>query len=148
MSPLPLIDIYTDGGCDPNPGPGGWAALLLLPTGPLELSGGEAHTTNNRMELTAAIQALRALPAPASVTLHTDSQYVQRGMTEWLPNWIKRNWRSTTGKVANQDLWQALLEAMKPHSVRWVWVRGHAGNPNNERVDRMVHAARRKYKNG
>lgn len=138
------IIIYTDGGCDPNPGPGGWAALILQDGQKRELSGAEAYSTNNRMELTAAIRALRSLPEPAQVTLYTDSQYLQRGINEWMPNWLAKNWKASTGKpVLNQDLWKELLEALKPHQVRWQWVKGHAGNAYNTRVDALVHQARR-----
>jgi ribonuclease HI len=135
--------IYTDGGCDPNPGPGGWAALLIHGETRKELSGYDPQTTNNRMELTAAIQALRALNKPASVKLYTDSQYLQRGIEEWMPKWLAKNWRGSSGPVANQDLWKELLAAMAPHQVKWGWVRGHAGNPDNERVDWLVHQARK-----
>ncbi|HEY9077618.1 MAG TPA: ribonuclease HI [Anaerolineaceae bacterium] len=132
------VTIYTDGACDPNPGPGGWAALLIFPGHEQELGGGDRHTTNNRMELTAAVRALEALPEAMEVTLYTDSQYLKRGMTEWLPGWLARNWRSTSGKVANQDLWQALLAAAARHKVNWRWLRGHAGSARNERVDRLA----------
>lgn len=138
---LPSVNIYTDGACDPNPGPGGWAAVILFKDRETVLTGGEPKTTNNRMELTAAIQALKALPQPARVTLYTDSQYLQRGICEWLPNWLKKNWRSSTGKVANRDLWESLLEAVSRHQVSWRWVRSHAGDHNNERVDRLACAA-------
>ena len=138
---LPQVTIYTDGACDPNPGPGGWAALLR--SGPHEkvLSGSEARTTNNRMELTAAIRALEALKGPARVTLYTDSEYLKRGITEWLPGWRRRGWRRKGGELANQDLWQALDAALKTHRVGWRWVRGHAGHPENERVDRLAREA-------
>ncbi len=135
--------IYTDGGCDPNPGPGGWAALILHAGRRKEISGAEMHSTNNRMELTAAIEALRALPDPARVELYTDSQYLMRGITEWMPKWLAKNWRGTNGPVANKDLWQELLEESSRHTIRWKWVKGHAGNPENERVDQLCSLARR-----
>ncbi len=142
---LPAVKIYTDGACEPNPGPGGWAALMIfndhVPPGwahEQSLSGSEPNTTNNRMELTAAIRALSALPQPMQVTLYTDSQYLQRGINEWLPNWLKKNWRGSAGKVANRDLWQALIDAASRHRVTWRWVRGHSGDRNNARVDRLA----------
>ncbi len=141
------ILIYTDGGCDPNPGPGGWAALILQDGKKTELSGADPETTNNRMELTAAIRALNALKEPAQVKIFTDSQYLQRGIEEWMPGWLARNWKASTGKpVLNQGLWKELLAAMKPHRVSWQWVKGHAGNVNNNRVDALVHQARRNAK--
>lgn len=140
----PLVTIYTDGGCDPNPGLGGWGALILIEEKKIELSGSDPHSTNNRMELTAAIRALNALSAPSVVTLYTDSQYMQRGIEEWMPKWLARNWRGSSGPVANQDLWQELLAAAKPHKVTWRWVRGHSGNIHNTRVDWLVHQARKK----
>jgi ribonuclease HI len=136
-----IITIYTDGACSPNPGPGGWAAILRWEGKEKVLTGGEGQTTNNRMELTAAVQALAALKEPSQVCIFTDSQYLQKGITEWLPGWLKRNWRTTSGKVANQDLWQALMEAEKPHQVEWNWLRGHAGSPENSRVDRLARQA-------
>ncbi len=141
------IVIYTDGGCDPNPGPGGWAALILQDGQKTELMGADPDTTNNRMELTAAIRALRSLKAPSTVTLYTDSQYLQKGIDEWMSGWLARNWKASTGKpVLNQDLWKELLEAKKPHKVRWQWVKGHAGNVYNTRVDVLVHQARQALK--
>jgi ribonuclease HI len=137
------IEIYTDGGCDPNPGPGGWAAMILEDGSKKEISGYDPQTTNNRMELTAAIQALRNLSTPARVKIYTDSQYLQRGMTEWMPGWLRKNWRGSSGPVANQDLWKELLDVMKPHQVTWQWVRAHAGNVNNTRVDWLVNQARK-----
>ncbi len=141
---LPEAVIYTDGACDPNPGRGGWAALIITQTEKLEISGREAESTNNRMELTAAIRALKSLKQPSTVTIYTDSQYVQKGIREWLPGWIRKNWRTTTGKVANRDLWEELLEAEKPHQVRWEWLRGHDGDLNNQRVDLLAKRARSK----
>ena len=144
MTQLPNVVIYTDGACDPNPGPGGWAALLRFGNREKELTGGEADTTNNRMELTAAIEALRSLNRPCRVDFYTDSEYLRRGITEWLPNWRARSWKRKGGKLANVDLWQALDEAIRPHDIEWHWVRGHAGNRYNQRVDRLARAAIRK----
>jgi ribonuclease HI len=137
-----VIEIYTDGACRGNPGPGGWAALLQMGEHEKELSGAEALTTNNRMELTAVIRALEALKRPVQVRLYTDSQYVRRGITEWLPAWKARGWRTAARKpVKNQDLWQLLEEASAPHQIEWHWVPGHAGVPGNERVDRLANEA-------
>ncbi len=139
MSAMKAVEIHTDGACLGNPGPGGWAALLRYRTQEKELVGGEALTTNNRMELMAAISALEALTAPCSVVLHTDSQYVRKGITEWLPNWLRRNWRTAGGgAVKNQDLWQRLQAATLRHSIDWRWVKGHSGDPDNERVDALA----------
>ncbi|MCZ7552057.1 MAG: ribonuclease HI [Anaerolineales bacterium] len=138
---LPPVTIYTDGACDPNPGPGGWAALLQFGAHEKALSGAEPQTTNNRMELTAAVRALQALNRPCQVELFTDSEYLKRGITEWLPAWRARGWRRKGGALANADLWQALDAALKPHQVRWNWVRSHAGHPQNERVDRLARQA-------
>lgn len=136
------VEIFTDGACLGNPGPGGWGALLRYGARERELAGNEAHTTNNRMELLAAIMALEALTAPCTVVLHTDSQYVQRGVSEWLKDWIRRGWKTAAGQpVKNQDLWQRLAAAAAPHQVRWEWVRGHAGHPENERVDVLARNA-------
>jgi ribonuclease HI len=142
----PHVTIYTDGGAKPNPnGPGGWAALLIYSDVQKELSGGEVSTTNNRMELTAACEALEALKQPCEVTFYTDSEYVQKGISEWLPNWVKKNWRTSTGKpVKNQDLWERLYAATQRHKITWKWVRGHAGNHYNERVDQLATAVREK----
>ena len=137
-----MIEIYTDGACRGNPGPGGWAALLQMGEHEKELSGAEALTTNNRMELTAVIRALEALKRPVEVRLYTDSQYVRRGITEWLRAWKARGWRTADRKpVKNQDLWQLLEEASAPHQIEWHWVPGHAGVPGNERVDRLANEA-------
>lgn len=141
MNPLPKVEIYSDGACDPNPGPGGWAALLRSGSREKEISGGERDTTNNRMELTAALEALRSLKQPCEVNFYTDSQYLRRGITEWLPGWRARNWRRKGGVLANVELWQALDAAMRPHQIHWHWVRGHAGHRENERVDRLAKAA-------
>jgi ribonuclease HI len=137
------VEIFTDGACRGNPGPGGWAALLRARNGTEKvLTGSERHTTNNRMELAAAIAALAALTRPASVRLHTDSQYVQRGITEWITAWRRRGFRTADRRpVLNQDLWQALDAQNARHQVQWIWVRGHAGHPENERVDALANAA-------
>lgn len=141
MNSLPLVEIYTDGSCSPNPGPGGWAAVLLYKDSERELSGGDVDTTNNRMELTAAVQALQSLKRPCRVVIYTDSEYLRRGITEWLPGWRRRNWRRKDGALANIDLWQALDAAMREHEIEWRWVRGHAGNKYNERVDLLAKKA-------
>lgn len=141
MAKLPRVTIYTDGACDPNPGPGGWAALLLFEGREKSLSGSEADTTNNRMELTAAIQALQALKEHSQVEFFTDSQYLRLGITEWMPNWRARNWRRKGGKLANVDLWQALDRAIQGHRINWHWVRGHAGDRYNQRVDYLARRA-------
>lgn len=141
MSDLPLVVIYTDGACYPNPGPGGWAALLRFGDHEKVLSGAEPRTTNNRMELTAAIQALKSLKRPCRVRLYTDCEYLRRGVTQWLPGWRRRNWQRKTGVLLNADLWQALDAAMQPHRVEWRWVRGHADNADNQRVDRLARQA-------
>ena len=133
------VDIFTDGACRGNPGPGGWGAVLRHGDTEKELFGGEAHTTNNRMELMAAIQALEALKGPCQVNLTTDSQYVRKGITEWLVNWKKRNWLTAAKKpVVNKDLWQRLEEAAQRHQVKWHWVRGHSGHSENERADSLA----------
>lgn len=137
-----MIQIYTDGACRGNPGPGGWAALLMQGEERKELSGAEALTTNNRMELTAVIRALEALKRPVMAQLYTDSQYVMRGMMEWLPAWKARGWRTADRKaVKNQDLWQRLEELAAQHRLEWHWVPGHAGVEGNERVDRLANEA-------
>ena len=139
----PLVEIWTDGGCRPNPGPGGWAAILRFSGTEREISGAESATTNNRMELTAAAAALEALKVPCAVILHTDSQYLQLGITTWLTGWVRRKWRTAEGKpVLNQDLWQRLLAAAEPHQIEWRWVRGHATDVMNARADVLATAAR------
>jgi ribonuclease HI len=143
MSDLPLVQIYTDGACDGNPGPGGWAALLRFGASEKVITGSQPSTTNNRMELTAAVQALQALNRPCQVTIYTDSQYLKRGITEWLPAWRLRGWRRKGGPLANADLWRALDAALQPHQVTWQWVRGHAGHRYNERVDQLAREAAR-----
>jgi len=140
---FPDVDIYTDGGCDPNPGPGGWGAILLYGPHAKEISGAEPATTNNRMELTAAIEALRFLKRPCRVNMYTDSQYLRRGITEWLPAWRAHGWRKADGKpVENVELWQELAQQTERHLVEWHWVRGHRGQPLNERADRLATEAR------
>ncbi|HEY4164252.1 MAG TPA: ribonuclease HI [Dongiaceae bacterium] len=136
------VDIFTDGACSGNPGPGGWGALLRYNDVEKELSGGETLTTNNRMEMMAAIMALEALKRPSMVRLHTDSQYLKNGVTEWLPQWKRRGWRTADKKpVKNSDLWQRIDAAVKPHQIEWIWVKGHAGHVENERVDALARAA-------
>jgi ribonuclease HI len=137
-----VIEIYTDGACRGNPGPGGWAALLRSGEHEREISGAEALTTNNRMELTAVIRALEALKRPVEARLYTDSEYVRRGVNEWLPAWKARGWRTAQRKpVKNQDLWQQLDERRLPHRIEWHWVPAHAGVSDNERVDRLANEA-------
>ena len=133
------VEIYTDGACRGNPGPGGWGAVLMYGDKRKEIFGGEANTTNNRMELMAAIRALSALNRKCELTLYTDSQYVRKGITEWIENWKKRNWKTAAKKpVKNVDLWQQLDEQVNRHSVKWVWVKGHAGNEGNELADDLA----------
>ncbi len=140
---LDVVEIWTDGGCKPNPGPGGWAAILRARGVERELSGGAAETTNNRMELTAAIESLSALKKPCRVVLRTDSEYVKNGITRWHQGWVRKNWRNAAGDpVKNMDLWKLLLAAEKPHSVEWKWVRGHSGDVMNERADVLATKAR------
>ena len=133
------VEIYTDGACRGNPGPGGWGALLISGKRRRTLHGGEPETTNNRMELTAAIEALNALRDSTKVILHTDSKYVMDGIVEWLPNWKKRGWKTAAKKtVKNQDLWQELDAATERHAITWKWVRGHDGNAGNEEADALA----------
>jgi ribonuclease HI len=141
MTSLSHVIIYTDGACVPNPGPGGWAALLKFGEQEKELVGSDLQTTNNRMELTAAIQALNALKKRCSVDLYTDSEYLKRGITEWLPGWRRRGWARKDGALKNADLWQELDACITRHQVTWHWVRGHVGNTYNERVDRLARQA-------
>jgi ribonuclease HI len=137
-----MIEIYTDGACRGNPGPGGWGALLIMGEIEKELNGAEALTTNNRMELTAVIRALEALKRPVQARIYTDSEYVRRGITEWVHNWKQRGWRTADKKpVKNQDLWQQLDELVGRHQLEWRWVKGHSGVPGNERVDQLANAA-------
>ena len=138
------VQIWTDGACLGNPGPGGWGALLRWNGSERELSGSEPDTTNNRMELMAAIQALEALKRPCAVTLTTDSQYVRKGITEWLSNWKRNGWKTASRKpVKNDDLWRRLDLAVARHQVSWAWVKGHSGHPENERADALASAAAR-----
>ncbi len=141
----PVVDIYTDGACSGNPGPGGWGALLSYGSHSKELRGGEASgTTNNRMELMAAIAALEALTRPSVVRLHTDSVYLRSGITAWLPKWKSNGWRTADKKpVKNADLWQRLDAAARRHQVQWLWVKGHAGHPGNERADALANLGMR-----
>lgn len=133
------VQIFTDGACKGNPGKGGWGALLRMGVAEKELSGSERETTNNRMELMAAIKGLEALKAPCQVTLHTDSRYVLDGITKWVFGWQKKGWKTADNKpVKNEDLWRALLAAARPHKIEWVWVKGHDGHPENERVDKLA----------
>ena len=141
------VEVHTDGACLGNPGPGGWGALLRWREVERELSGGEPDTTNNRMELMAAIAALEALREPCDVILTTDSQYVRQGILEWLANWIRRGWKTAGGDpVKNRDLWERLQAAAAPHAVDWRWVKGHNGHPENERVDQLARIAAEKFR--
>jgi ribonuclease HI len=136
------VEIHTDGACLGNPGPGGWAALLRYGAREREIAGAEPDTTNNRMELMAAISALESLTEPCVVDLHTDSQYVRQGITQWLSNWLRRNWKTAAGDpVKNRELWERLHAANARHRVAWHWVKGHSGDPDNERVDALARAA-------
>jgi ribonuclease HI len=136
------VEIFTDGACSGNPGPGGWAAILRHRRAEKELSGSEPHTTNNRMEMLAAIMGLEALKRRCRVRLYSDSQYLRDGITKWIDNWKRRGWRTADNKpVKNIDLWQRLDRAAAEHEVRWIWVRGHAGHPENERADALARAA-------
>ena len=137
--PLPHVEIATDGACKGNPGPGGWGAVLRFGTIEKDLSGGEPHTTNNRMELMAAIVGLEALKKPSRVTLSTDSRYVMDGLTKWIHGWQKNGWKTADRKpVKNAELWQALDALAKQHEIKWLWVKGHAGHPGNERADQLA----------
>ena len=137
-----MIEIFTDGACSGNPGSGGWGAILRCGDTEKELSGGATDTTNNRMELTAVIEALKALKRECEITLYTDSRYVMDGVNEWLPNWKRNDWRTTNKKsaVKNIDLWQELDRLLPLHKIKWVWVKGHNGHPENERVDKLARA--------
>ena len=149
---MPELFAYTDGACSGNPGPGGWGALLLARDGDeivkeRTLCGGEAETTNNRMELKAAIEALNALDRPSQITVVTDSAYVKGGITEWMANWKKRGWKTASkSPVRNVDLWQQLDEAASRHDVKWEWVKGHAGHPENERADELAREGMEPFK--
>jgi ribonuclease HI len=140
----PQVAIYTDGSCEPNPGTGGWAALLRFGAREKIITGSAAETTNNRMELTAAIQALKALNRPCQVEFYTDSEYLRRGITEWMPSWRRRNWKRKDGALANADLWKELDQLIRKHEIHWHWVRGHAGHAENERVDLLARQAIRR----
>ena len=144
MSELPVVDIYTDGACSGNPGPGGWGALMRYNEHENELMGGEAQTTNNRMEMTAAIMALESLKRRSHVNIHTDSTYLRDGITKWIHNWKANGWKTAAKKpVKNVDLWQRLEDAIAHHEVHWHWVKGHAGHPENERADMLATLALR-----
>jgi ribonuclease HI len=139
MNELPHVTIATDGACKGNPGPGGWGAVIRMGAREKELSGGERESTNNRMELMAAIRALQALTKPCRITLMTDSIYVRDGITKWTAGWQRNGWRTADKKpVKNKELWQELIEAVKPHRIDWQWVKGHAGHPENERADKLA----------
>jgi ribonuclease HI len=140
------VEIWTDGGCKGNPGPGGWGAILKYGDKLKELKGGEAHTTNNRMELMAAISALEALTRDCEILLHTDSQYVRQGVTSWMQNWKRNGWRTADKKpVKNEELWRRLDDARQRHVIDWRWVKGHAGNPMNERADELATEGMKPY---
>ncbi|NNM01853.1 MAG: ribonuclease HI [Gammaproteobacteria bacterium] len=142
MDNAALVEIFTDGACRGNPGPGGWGVLIRRGPEEQRVYGAEADTTNNRMELMAAIRGLESLPEPAAVRVVTDSQYVRNGIADWLPGWMRRNWRTAAGKpVKNVDLWQRLVAAADAHEVRWEWVRGHSGHAENEEADRLANQA-------
>jgi ribonuclease HI len=141
------VEIYTDGACSGNPGPGGWGAFLIYGKHEKEMCGGEAETTNNRMELTAAIEALSALSRPCKINLHTDSTYVKDGITKWINGWKAKGWKTAAKKpVKNADLWQLLDDAVTRHDITWKWVKGHAGNPGNEKADALANQGMDKYK--
>ena len=147
MSQRTPVEIFTDGACSGNPGPGGWGALLRYKDTEKELCGGDAETTNNRMELQGAISALNALKKPSYIILTTDSVYVKDGITKWIFNWQKNGWKTANKKpVKNAELWQNLVEALKPHDVEWRWVKGHAGHPENERADELARKGMAEFK--
>jgi len=142
MTDLPDVTIYTDGACHGNPGPGGWGAILRFGRHEKEICGSKPETTNNQMELMAAVEALQALNRPCRVDFFTDSEYLKRGITEWMNGWKARGWKTANKKpVKNQDLWRALDKATEPHQIAWHWVRGHAGHRENERVDQLARQA-------
>jgi ribonuclease HI len=141
LSDLPFVEIHTDGACSGNPGPGGWAAILRSGSHEKVISGGEKETTNNRMEVTAALEALRSLNKPSHVSFHTDSSYLLNGATTWLADWKKRDWKRKHGQLQNIDLWKDMDVELSKHQVEWVWVKGHAGNKLNERVDELARKA-------
>ncbi len=143
------VDIFTDGACSGNPGPGGWGVILRWRDNQRELYGGAPDTTNNRMELMAAIQALETLKRPVRATLHTDSTYVKDGITQWIHNWKKKGWKTANRKpVKNVDLWQRLEAALAPHDVEWRWIRGHTGHPENERADELARQGIEEFRRG
>ena len=136
---MKVVTIYTDGACKGNPGPGGWGALLSYGGAEKEMWGGEHETTNNRMEIMAAIESLECLKRPSKVVLYTDSEYLRKGITEWIHGWMKRNWKNSQGKpVKNAELWQRLHQATQQHDIEWRWVKGHSGDPGNERADQLA----------
>ncbi len=142
-----IVEIFTDGACSGNPGPGGWGAVLRYGATEKELNGGEPETTNNRMELMAAIMAIEAVKRPCEIRLHTDSQYLRQGITTWIHDWKRRNWRTADKKpVKNVDLWQRLEAAIATHDVHWHWVKGHSGHPENERADELARLAIRQMR--
>ena len=142
QKPAKKVEIYTDGSCSPNPGPGGWGALLRYGENEKELSGYAPQTTNNRMELTAVVEALRAIKRPCRLAIHTDSRYLKDGITNWILKWKRNGWKTSTGTaVKNKDLWIALEEASRRHTIEWHWVKGHAGHPENERCDELARSA-------
>jgi ribonuclease HI len=144
-----IVDIYTDGACSGNPGPGGWGAILRLGTSEKEMFGGERDTTNNRMEMMAVIEALRVLKRPVRARVHTDSQYVQKGISEWMAGWKRRGWKTADKQpVKNVDLWQALDQEASRHDLEWLWVRGHNGHPENERADALARRGVEKARSG
>ena len=146
---MTTVDIFTDGACSGNPGPGGWGAVLRAGPHERELRGGDPATTNNRMELMAAIAALEALKRPSAVRLHTDSNYLKDGITRWMPQWKRRGWKTADRKpVKNVDLWQRLEAATAPHRMDWFWVRGHAGHPENERADKLAREGMKLFRKG
>jgi ribonuclease HI len=133
------VEIFTDGACKGNPGPGGWGAIMRMGSHEKELSGSERATTNNRMEMTAVIRALRALSEPCEVALHSDSRYVIDGITKWIAGWQAKGWKTAARKpVLNEDLWREMIDAVAPHRIEWIWVKGHAGHPENERADQLA----------
>ena len=139
ITPMKRVDVFTDGACKGNPGPGGWGVILRMGHHEKEMSGGEAETTNNRMEMTAVIKALNALTEPCAVTIHTDSRYVIDGMTKWIEGWKRKGWVSASKQpVRNQDLWHDLIEAILHHQIEWQWIKGHDGHPENERADQLA----------
>jgi ribonuclease HI len=133
-----LVEIFTDGSCEPNPGPGGWAAIIIDGKNKKELKGFEKYSTNNRMEMTAALEALRKVDPTKTVRIYTDSQYLQKGVTEWMKGWKERNWKRKGGALANIDLWKALSTEIEKRKIYWKWIRGHAGHPMNEKADQLA----------